>query len=69
MKKLWILNDLYVASDGRKQGVARVLIDRARQLAIDTRALKQFIRVERVTAGTSPVYQVAVIAVGQKQYQ
>lgn len=38
MKRLWILNDLYVDQDGRRTGVARALIDRARQLAIDTLA-------------------------------
>jgi ribosomal protein S18 acetylase RimI-like enzyme len=38
MKRLWILNDLFVAAEGRRQGVGRRLIGRARQLAIDTRA-------------------------------
>jgi ribosomal protein S18 acetylase RimI-like enzyme len=38
MKRLWILNDLYVDVKGRKRGVGRALVDRARQLAIDTQA-------------------------------
>ena len=38
MRRLWILNDLYVAPDGRRRGVARALIDRARKLAVDTNA-------------------------------
>jgi ribosomal protein S18 acetylase RimI-like enzyme len=38
MKRLWILNDLYVDKSGRRTGVARALIDRARRLAIDTDA-------------------------------
>ncbi|MFQ5510842.1 MAG: GNAT family N-acetyltransferase [Candidatus Krumholzibacteriia bacterium] len=38
MKPLWILNDLYVATRGRRQGIARALIDRARRLAVDTGA-------------------------------
>ncbi len=38
MKRLWILNDLYVAAEGRRQGVGRVLIDRARELALETGA-------------------------------
>ena len=38
MKRLWILNDLYVVPESRQKGVARSLIDRARQLAIDTNA-------------------------------
>ena len=38
MKRLWILNDLYVAAEGRRQGVGRALIDRARALAVETGA-------------------------------
>ena len=38
MKRLWILNDLYVAAAGRRRGVGRALIDRARDLAIETGA-------------------------------
>ena len=38
MRPMWILNDLYVVPDERKQGVARALIDRARQLAVETGA-------------------------------
>ena len=38
MKPLWILNDLYVAAEGRRQGVGRALIDRARELAVETGA-------------------------------
>ncbi len=38
MKRLWILNDLYVAPPGRRRGVARALIDSARKLAVDTQA-------------------------------
>src|SRR5437588_12811591 len=36
MKPLWILNDLFVRSDIRRGGVARALLERARQHAIDT---------------------------------
>jgi len=38
MKPVWILNDLYVTEKGRQHGVGRALIDRARQLAVDTNA-------------------------------
>ena len=38
MKRQWILNDLFVAPAGRRQGVGRLLIDRARDLAVDTNA-------------------------------
>jgi len=38
MKRLWILNDLYVVEDARRSGVAVALLERARQLAVDTHA-------------------------------
>lgn len=38
MQRLWILNDLYVASDTRRQGVGQALLARARRLAQDTGA-------------------------------
>src|SRR5437870_12111925 len=38
LKRLWILNDLFVRSDVRRGGVGRALLDRARQHAIGTNA-------------------------------
>jgi ribosomal protein S18 acetylase RimI-like enzyme len=38
MQRLWILNDLYVASNARRQGVAQALLSRARRLAEETGA-------------------------------
>ncbi len=38
MKRLWLLNDLYVREDYRGQGISRMLIDRAKQLARTTQA-------------------------------
>lgn len=38
MKRLWLLNDLYVAADFRGQQISKQLIDRAKQLARDTNA-------------------------------
>lgn len=38
MKRLWILNDLFVAPAGRRQGVASALLERAREHAIETGA-------------------------------
>jgi len=37
-KPIWILNDLYTIAEARKRGVGAALIDRARQLALDTGA-------------------------------
>jgi GNAT superfamily N-acetyltransferase len=38
MKRIWILEDLYVLSDWRRRGIARMLHERARHLAVETRA-------------------------------
>lgn len=38
MKRLWILNDLFVASTARRLGVGTALLQRARQFAIETGA-------------------------------
>ena len=38
LKRLWILNDLFVRSDIRRGGVARALLERARQHALETGA-------------------------------
>jgi GNAT superfamily N-acetyltransferase len=38
MKRVWILSDLYVLPDFRRRGIAKALHDRARQLALETRA-------------------------------
>lgn len=38
MRRLWILNDLYVRPKGRRRGLATRLMQRARQYALDTGA-------------------------------
>lgn len=38
MKRLWLLNDLYVDTDHRGKGYAAMLLDRAKQLCIETNA-------------------------------
>src|SRR5689334_9060235 len=35
MQRLWILNDLFVAPKGRKQGIGEALLERARQFAAE----------------------------------
>jgi len=39
-RRIWILNDLFVASGARQRGVARQLMDRARAFAIEAGALR-----------------------------
>jgi GNAT superfamily N-acetyltransferase len=38
MKRLWILNDLFVVPEARRRGVAKELMERARRLAVETSA-------------------------------
>lgn len=38
MKRVWILNDLYVDLDARKQGVGEMLLQKAKAFAIETGA-------------------------------
>ncbi len=38
MKRLWILNDLFVAPAARRRGVAQALMERAKSLAVETGA-------------------------------
>lgn len=40
LQPMWILNDLYVRSDCRKGGVASALMERARQLGLETGAVE-----------------------------
>lgn len=42
-KRLWILNDLFVTEASRRTGVARLLMNRTRQFAIDTQAKGLFL--------------------------
>lgn len=39
MAKAWVLNDLFVEPTARRSGVARALIDRARELGVATKAV------------------------------
>lgn len=52
MKRLWILNDLYVAAESRNKGVGKQLLDAAKQLAKETQAkgLKLQTEINNVTA-------------------
>lgn len=38
MRRLWILNDLFVVQQGRKKGVGEALMERAHQWAVETNA-------------------------------
>lgn len=47
MRRVWLLNDLFVAADFRKQGVAHALLDAAKGLARQTNAAGVSLETER----------------------
>ncbi len=57
MKRLWILNDLFVAPDARRSGVARALMDRARALAVETGAKGLILETESHNAPAKRLYE------------
>lgn len=63
MRRIWILNDLFVAPAARRLGVARMLLDRARDFAAEDGAK----RIELTTEKTNTVAQALYRAVGYEQ--
>ena len=46
MQKLWLLNDLFVTQSSRGLGISKALIERAKQLVLDTNAAGMFLETE-----------------------
>ena len=57
MKRLWILNDLFVDPDARRGGVARALMERARQFAVETGAKGLILETESHNAAAKTLYE------------
>ena len=57
MKKLWLLNDLYVKASARKNGIGKELLDKAKQLARDTRAKGLILETEESNKTAQTLYQ------------
>lgn len=57
MKRLWILNDLFVHPDARKQGVGELLLERARQLAVETQAGGLMLETETSNTAAQALYE------------
>ncbi|MEM9547279.1 MAG: GNAT family N-acetyltransferase [Bacteroidota bacterium] len=47
MKRLWLLNDLYVNTEFRGEGISLLLIDRAKELVRDSGACGMFLETEK----------------------
>ena len=56
MKRLWLLNDLFVHSDFRNQGVSIGLIDQAKALVLETNACGMFLETERTNVVGNNLY-------------
>jgi GNAT superfamily N-acetyltransferase len=57
--RLWILNDLFVADDARRCGVARALLDAAAQFARDDGAAGLMLETGRDNAAARALYRAA----------
>lgn len=57
MKKLWLLNDLYVNPDLRGQGFGKSLIEQAKQLAKETGARGLFLETEASNKSAQGLYE------------
>ncbi len=59
MKRLWLLNDLFVAPAGRRAGVGRALLDRADRWARETGAKGLTLSTELTNAAAQRLYESA----------
>jgi len=55
--RVWVLNDLFVAPEGRRRGVAEALLERARQHAEETGAAYLELVTERSNADAQRLYE------------
>jgi ribosomal protein S18 acetylase RimI-like enzyme len=56
-RRIWILNDLFVAPEARKRGVARALMERARAFAVETGALRLVLETAEDNPAAQALYE------------
>jgi len=56
MKKLWLLNDLFVSPDFRSNGIAIGLIEKAKELVVKTNACGMFLETEKTNTIGNNLY-------------
>jgi len=56
-RRLWILNDLYVTESARRRGVARALMESAREYAMQTGALRLVLSTAKDNAQAQTLYE------------
>ncbi len=57
LKRLWVLNDVFVAPEARKHGVAAALLQRAREFAIETEAKGLVLETARDNFAAQQLYE------------
>lgn len=55
--RLWLVNDLYVSLRARARGVGRALMERARQLALETDATGLFLQTAKSNTDAQHLYE------------
>ncbi len=57
MKRIWILNDLFVAPAVRRKGVGSMLMERARRYAVETQASRLTLKTEVTNHQAQALYE------------
>lgn len=57
MKRVWILNDLFVIPEARNQGVAKALMNAAKDYAISTQAVRIILATEITNTVAQSLYE------------
>lgn len=57
MRKIWILNDLYVHPDHRGQGIAGMLLDAAREMAYQDKAIRIVLSTAKDNGQAQRIYE------------
>jgi len=57
MRRIWVLNDLFVHPDARKQGVGRFLLEQAKQFGIEHGALRLELATEITNTSAQSLYE------------
>ena len=56
MKRIWLLNDLFVHPDHRKKGVAEALMEKSREFAVETNAKGIILETQKTNSRAQNLY-------------
>lgn len=56
MKRLWLLNDLFVHADHRNKGVAEALMEKSREFAVETKVKGIFLETQKTNSFALNLY-------------